>query len=166
MQLNKDEKIKDVEGYEGLYAVTSLGRIWSYRRKKFIKTWPDAYGYLRVIFSIKNQQSIHKLHRLVGKAFIENPDNKPQINHKNGKKMDCEAKNLEWVTARENMQHAYDIGLNSCFKLSYDDKKLICKMYLKGNVKQTTIASMFEVTPPAINYIIYTYTPIFLANQN
>lgn len=160
MKLKRNENIKDVKGYEGYYAVTSLGRIWSYRSNKFIKTWPDAYGYLRVTFSIKNKQDSFKLHRLVGESFIDNPDNKPQINHKNGNKKDCRASNLEWVTARENMQHACDIGLNSCFKLSYAEKLLVCKMYILLKMKQVKIASMFNVTPPAINYIIKQYSPI------
>ena len=56
MELEKNEKIKDVEGFEGLYAVTSFGRIWSHRRKQFVKTWPDAQGYLKVTFSVDNKQ--------------------------------------------------------------------------------------------------------------
>jgi len=166
MELKKNENVKDVEGYEGYYAITSLGRIWSHRRKKYIKTHIDAQGYMRVTFTVKNKRASFKLHRLVGFSFVDNPLYKPQINHKNGNKTDCRACNLEWVTARENLQHACDIGLNSCFKLSYAEKMLICKYYSEDKLKQNKIASMFEVTPPAIHYIVHTYTPIFAANHN
>lgn len=166
MKLNRNERIKDVKGYEEFYAVTSLGRIWSHRRNKFIKTWHDAQGYLRVTFSVKNKQTSYKLHRLVGDAFIENPDNKPQINHKNGNKSDCRASNLEWVTARENMQHACDNGFNKCFKLSYDDKILACKLYNDFELKQNKIADMLRVSPPAIHYIIKHYSPLIAENHS
>lgn len=166
MELEKNEKIKDVEGFEGLYAVTSFGRIWSHRRKQFVKTWPDAQGYLKVTFSVDNKQTSLKLHRLVGLAFVANPDSKPQINHKNGNKRDCRASNLEWVTARENMQHACDNGFNRNIKLSYSNKILACILYSVLKLKQNKIAAMLGVSPPAINYIIREYTPILAANHN
>jgi hypothetical protein len=166
MQLTKNEKVKDVEGYEGFYAVTSLGRIWSYRSNRFIKTWVDCSGYMRVTFCVNGEENQQSMHRLVGFAFVVNPDNKPQINHKNGDKKDCKASNLEWVTPRENLQHACDMGLNSCHKLSYQDKLLICQLYSVLKVRQNKIALMFNVSPPAIHYIIHTYTPIFAANHS
>lgn len=165
-KLKKNEKIKDVRGYEGLYSITSYGRVWSHRRKIWLIHGIDSNGYPNVKLSIDGKATTYKIHTLVARTFIANPDGKPQINHKNGNKRDCRASNLEWVTARENLQHACDMGLISCHKLSYQDKLLICRLYSVLKVRQNKIASMFKVSPPAINYIIREYTPLIEANQN
>jgi hypothetical protein len=158
--LKKGEKLKDVPGYKGVYAVSSQGRIWSLKRKIWLSPFNTGNGYQTVRLSHRGDESDKKIHRLVGEAFIPNPDNKPQINHKNGIKSDCRACNLEWVTARENMQHACDTGLNSTFRFSFKDKLLICKMYILLKVKKAHLARLFDVSPPAISYIIKNYSSL------
>jgi len=160
MDLKRNEHSKDVKGYEGIYAVTTLGRIWSYRRDRYIKSWTDMYGYSRVTFCVKRKEDKLRLHRLVGQAFLDNPELKPQINHLNGVKSDCRLVNLQWSTARENLQHASDMGLNKTYKLSYNDKVIICKTHWGLGVSQKKLAEIFKVTPPAISYIIKVYSPI------
>lgn len=160
MDLRKNELSKDVKGYEGIYAVTTLGRIWSHRREIWIKSWTDMYGYSRVTFCVKRKEDKLRLHRLVGQAFLDNPELKPQINHLNGVKSDCRLVNLQWSTARENLQHASDMGLNKTFKLSRNEKELICKNHLELGIKKSVLAKIFHVSPPAIGYIIKVYTPI------
>ena len=160
MKLKSNESCKDVCGYEGLYAVTTLGRVWSYRKKKYMKFRIDKKEYSNVIFCKNSKRTEIRVHRLVGLAFIENLQGKPQINHKNGIKSDCRVSNLEWVTARENIQHASDMGLNKTYKLTYDDKVLICKIHRTFEISQKRIADIFGVSQPAIHYIIKTYTPI------
>jgi hypothetical protein len=159
IKLKRNECIKNVSGYEGLYAVTTLGRVWSYRRKKWLKPFPNSKGYLRVSLLYQGEESNPMLHRLVAEAFIPNIDGKPQVNHINGKKRDNRASNLEWCTARENMQHASDMGLSG-HKLSYEDKVIICQNYHSLAISKTKLAVMFSVTVPAICYIIKTYSPI------
>jgi len=69
--------------------------------------------YLRLCLRNSGAKKNHFVHRLVAKAFVDNPEGKPFINHKNGVKTDNRPENLEWVTQSENQQHSYDTGLQS-----------------------------------------------------
>lgn len=160
MDLCTNEKVKNLKGYEGLYAITSSGNFWSYRLKRWMKSFVDEQGYLRVGFMVDGKTNTEKLHRLVGEHFIKNPLNKPQINHKNGDKTDNRASNLEWVTALENMQHAIDMGLMPHAILTKDNKYLICRMFHKLGVRKSELAVLFGVSAPNIHYIIDKYTPL------
>lgn len=160
MQLKRNEKAKDVKGYEGIYAVTTLGRVWSYRRKIWLSPFDVGQGYSTVRLSYQGDETDRKVHRLVAGAFIPNPDNKPQVNHINGKKWDNKVSNLEWCTARENQQHASATGLAGRNKLTYEQRVLICQMHHISAAKKMMLAATFGVTLPAICYIIKTYSPI------
>ena len=117
-----EEIWKPVVGYEGTYEVSSLGRVKSCERTiirsngreikfpdKIMKPSTNHKGYLIIDLRKNGKRSGGFVHRLVGKAFIDNPLNKEQINHKNGNKKDNRAQNLEWVTNQENMAHAYKV---------------------------------------------------------
>jgi len=160
MQLRRNEKVRDVKGYEDVYAVTTHGRVWSYRRKKWLKSYLTGQGYETVRFCCSGEERDRKVHRLVAEAFISNPHNKQQVNHINGKKQDNRVSNLEWCTPRENLQHASDMGLNKTYKLTYKDKELICKNHVVLGINKTVLAQIFNVTPQAIHYIVKVYTPI------
>lgn len=162
LQLKRSEKIKDVDGFEEKYSVTTLGRVWNIRKNKWMGQSKTKSGYYYVTLSKDGKNYKIKVHRLVGKSFIDNPQNKPQINHINGKKSDNRVSNLEWCTARENMQHAGDTGLNKTFKLTYEMKMAICLLKHSLGYRQNLIARRFNVSPPAISYIIKEFTPIAL----
>ena len=135
---------KDIEGYEGLYQVSNLGEVRSIiqtssRRKCILRQYQNENGYMKV--NLYNLNGICKkkyIHRLVAESFIENPSNKPNINH-----IDCNVKNnnvnnLEWCTQRENVKYqvikrrhakAKPIVLNS---KSFNSEKE-ASFYLFGN---------------------------------
>lgn len=101
---------KEIEGCPKYY-IYKDGRIWSGKRNIFLATTLDHMGYPVVQLSIESKKKIIKIHRLIATAFISNPLNREEVNHKNGIKTDFTTENLEWCTRGENMKHAYDNGL-------------------------------------------------------
>lgn len=89
------------------YEVNRMGQIRNARTGRILKPYDDGNGYLRV----KIDGRCERVHILVAVAFIPNPEKKPVVNHKKGKKHDCRASQLEWVTQSENIKHAWDFGL-------------------------------------------------------
>ena len=102
-----------VKGYEGIYSVNTEGEVFSYAKgdKYKRKLVPDKDGYLTVNFNVAGVKVCKKVHRLVAEHFIPNPENKSQINHKNGIKTDNNLDNLEWVTNAENSKHMWENNL-------------------------------------------------------
>jgi hypothetical protein len=90
--------MKEIANYEGLYAVTSCGRVWSYRKERFLIPRKDRKGYLTVLLCNKGNEKEYKIHRLVATAYIPNCDNLPQVNHKDENKQNNCISNLEWCT--------------------------------------------------------------------
>ena len=98
--------MKDVKGYEGLYAITEDGKVWSYRRKRFIKSFVRANGYLQTLLvDDKGNKKAVKNHRMVAEAYIPNPDNLTDVNHKDENKLNNNVYNLEWMAHADNVRY-------------------------------------------------------------
>lgn len=93
------------------YYITSCGRVWSFKRNKFLSPKNNGKGYLFVTLYNENGKKNFYLHRLVAEVYLSNPENKPQINHIDACKENNCVNNLEFVTHLENMKHAHDTGL-------------------------------------------------------
>ena len=107
---------KAIEGTGGKYEVSNTGKVRSlnylgHGKTQELKLAEDHKGYLRVRIFYGKKRRTEKVHRLVAIAFIPNPGNKPEVNHKDGNKKRNYDWNLEWSTTSENTQHAYNHGL-------------------------------------------------------
>lgn len=147
-----------VKGFEGEYIISSNGEIFcSIDNKRMLKNIPtkkstrkDKYGYERVML-YKNQKKYYKqVHRLVAENFIPNPNNLPQVNHKDGNKLNNNVNNLEWVSCSENINHAYDTGLrNDRYKvMQYDKNENLINIFESelDALRKTGIKHINEVT--------------------
>lgn len=158
------ENWKDIEGYEGLYQASDLGRVKSLQRvverngkeslpiKESILSQKIDQGYLRVSLTNKNKErQMHSVGRLVGKCFVSNPKNLPEINHKFGDKLDNRANQLEWTDRVGNQVHAYNAGLRR--------KKITREIALKirvsyPKIKTPTLSKMYGLSTGTISSII------------
>ena len=99
-------RMKEIEGYEGLYSITDTGKVFGHKRGKYLNPYKNKKGYLLVKLYKNGKCKNHQVHRLVAIAFIDNPLNKEQVNHINAIKTDNRVENLEWATHLENNQHS------------------------------------------------------------
>lgn len=151
-----EELWKDIKGYENFYQVSNLGRIKSltgfnrggyYKRDKILNQYITTTGYKRVDLTSNKKTKMYKVHRLIAQAFIPNSQHKKQINHINGNKLDNRIENLEWCTARENIIHAYDTGLNNrVVNISEQDINNIIDMYIKKEYSLKEISKKFKIS--------------------
>lgn len=148
MDTSEEEIFKWVDGYEGLYKISSYGRVLSvsrdvynsngdviYRKtSKFLSPF-DSNGYLRVILCKNGKSKKFFVHRLVAEAFICRVNGKDFVNHKDGVKCHNEVENLEWVTPKENIEHAHRNGLagEHPSKIPEELKKAVIEYYVKGS---------------------------------
>lgn len=129
------EEWKDIPGFEDFYLASSFGRIMSIApgrartKGRLLTPRSDGKenGYLVVCLYKGGEKYYKKVHRLVAETFIDNPDNKKEVNHKDGNKRNNVISNLEWVSGKENMAHAVKNGaLNHNYHSGIYARKIRC----------------------------------------
>lgn len=135
----KKERWKNCK-YNSDFIISNKGKVYSKKREnidslgikriiggKYLKFGTDSTGHKRCAFKCNNKHTTFKVHRLVAQHFINNPENKPCINHKDGNPANNDVDNLEWVTWAENIQHAYNTGLIKTRRDQRGLKNNMCK---------------------------------------
>jgi len=157
MTLKGKEQFKDVKGYEGLYEVSNHGRVFShYGKGKILSSCKTSSGYKLVNLVKDGIKKDVNVHRLVANAFIDNPLGKRCVNHIDGNKTNNSVDNLEWVTERENTQHAIRTGLYA--GISEADA-------MKGSVKSAKLRRR-RVACYKDGYLVDTYDSITSAMKS
>jgi hypothetical protein len=145
------EKWKSIKGTK--YLVSDQGRVMN-KKGKILKTPLNTYGYPTAYLWTDGRAQACLLHRLVAIAFIPNPDQKPEVNHKDGNKLNSKRSNLEWNTRRENIDHAvkeglYKRGEGSHFaKLTKED--VIQIRSLEGITTQKALGEMYGISQQTV----------------
>lgn len=150
---------KDIKGFNGKYFVSNTGKVLStHNNKKTILKPSTATGYEYVSLSLNKITKSYKVHRLVAIAFIENKNNKPQINHINGIKTDNRVENLQWCTAKENLSHAKKTGLNKSYGFNHHNSKLTRDSIIEirkneGNLTHKQLSKIYNIATDGISRI-------------
>jgi len=172
--------MKDIPGYEGRYAVTRDGRVWSHKKETpvgkngGVRLDGDRWltltvgnrgkGYHRIaLVNAEGKRKMWLVHRLVAMTYIPNPNSLPFINHINGVTTDNRVENLEWCDAQGNSVHAYGNGwvklpnqkgaLNSQAKVTEKDVQIIRRLSKQG-YRGTHISKELGVCRSTVNDII------------
>jgi hypothetical protein len=126
------------------YTITENGEVINNNSKRVLKAQKNGKGYLRVSISGR----LEFVHRLVANQYVPNPENKPQVNHKDGNKLNNHYTNLEWVTNLENRRHACENGLQPYgenapnAKLTWEDVEFV----RTSNLETKELAKMFNIS--------------------
>lgn len=142
------EEWRDIEGYDG-YQVSSFGRVKSFLHNtpRILKPRIINNEYLVAVLVKSGKEKSFSVHRLVAIAFIPNPDNKPQVNHIDGCKLNACLSNLEWATPSENGKHAFNTGLSKNARGGDDSQSKLTNeqaRYVRDNPENLTTNKLAE----------------------
>ena len=169
-----EEIWKDIKGYEGCYQVSSSGRIKSIERivrgpsgnkkikSRILKEFKNQFGYYMVSLFKNGKHKNFQVHRLVAHSFILNPLNLPQVNHIDGNKENNCVDNLEWITNRDNVIHAYKNNLRETIKI---DKETLINLYVNEKYPVYKLAEIFGYSKGTIKKNLLDYGVEIRGNQ-
>lgn len=103
--------MKDIPGYENLYAINENGNVWSYATNTWKTQWLNHGGYMVVALSKDGKKKEYKVHRLIAITYIPNPENKPTVDHINRNRLDNRIENLRWATRKEQASNRNDSNM-------------------------------------------------------
>lgn len=143
------QEFKDIKGFEGRYAISKNGEVYSYFLNRPMKLKTNKTGYLVVHLRKQDEEKHPSVHRLVAEHFIDNPENKPTVNHIDGNKKNNCVENLEWSTHKEQSKHALDQGLiiprgNHIYSPEFKIK--VKSYFLENNCSITELARIFNIS--------------------
>ena len=101
----------NIKGYDGRYKIDKLGNVYSNITRRYLKLQLKKSGYMYVQLHLEGNNKWYRVHRLVAEHFINNHNNAPFVNHRDGDKENNHVNNLEWATGTENNNHAIKTGL-------------------------------------------------------
>lgn len=151
------EIFKDIEGYDN-YQISNLGRVWSKSRNKIMSVGKHKSnsGYVQVMLFKDGEYHWRYIHRMVAKAFIENPNNYRTVNHKDGVKTNNTADNLEWASDEQQQRHAFMMGLKGNGTALTDNEVFeIYKMYFEQHIIPRKIAEKLNKPFGTVRKICY-----------
>lgn len=156
--------MKDIPGFEGRYAVTKDGRVWSHKRNgtdgRWLRFFQDKRGYLRTSLVTNSRPKHFMVHRLVAITFLGKRFDLKFVNHKNGVKTDNRVGNLEWCTMLHNRRHAIKTGLWTCFGQNHYRSKLTVEQVVELRAlrskgwKLVALGARYGISHTAVSYIL------------
>lgn len=148
--MNTQEIWKDIAGYENLYQASTTGLIKSFYKKGFLmKFKTDKDGYLHIGLTKGQKQRTFRVHRVIAETFIPNPNNLPQVNHKDLNKQNNSVDNLEWISDLENKRHYHKDANNNTGVLMCHKKY---KAHFRHNNKQYYVGTFNTYEEAVIKY--------------
>ncbi len=164
MRTIDNEIWKPIEGYDGFYEISNYGRVKSFigwnghevvKRERLLTPYKHraSKNYFRSVVKLRKNGEVkdHKVHQLVAKAFIPNPNDYKIINHIDGNPLNNRVDNLEWCTQSQNIKHAYDNDLRIA-RINTIDRETMLEL-LNNGFTYTQIAEMLNINrTTAFNY--------------
>ena len=164
-----ERRMKDIEGYEGRYQITEQGHVYSLisgrylspsvRNKKSTRPKNRQNDYLSIgLYPKGGPMKLHSIHRLVAETYIPNPNNLPEVNHKDGNKRNNDVSNLEWTTRKGNAIHSWKTGLQKSSNRRFTDAQVRFIREHEGIVSRRELSERFGVSERTIGLIQKKYT--------